>query len=124
MLRSSAIALLLIIAGTTQAMHVDNFVLLDQHGDAHELYYHKRAPAVVIMVQANSCSSVHDALSDYQALRETFEPQGVKFFMLNSNVEDQRDSIATEAANHGIDVPILHDDSQLIGESLSLTQAG
>jgi hypothetical protein len=124
MLRFSAIALLLIIAGTTQAMHVDNFVLLDQHGDAHELYYHKRAPAVVIMIQANSCSAVHSALSDYQALREAFEPQGVKFFMLNSNIEDQRASIAAEAAKHGIGVPILRDDSQLIGESLSLTQAG
>ena len=42
--------------------------------------------------------------------------------MLNSNLQDTRDLIAKEANEWGITVPILVDDTQLIGESLNLSR--
>ena len=60
----------LILAGFVQAERIDNFVLLDQHGDAHNLYYHKDKSAIVVMIQGNGCPIVRNALSDYKALRD------------------------------------------------------
>ncbi|MCZ6659626.1 MAG: redoxin domain-containing protein [Gammaproteobacteria bacterium] len=102
------------------AMRVDNFVLLDHEGDAHELYYHGDASAVVIMVQGNGCPIVRNALTDYKALRDQYQDQGVEFLMLNSNLQDNRASIKKEADEWAIDFPILVDETQLIGESLNL----
>ena len=124
MLRVLSVLVLMALAGQSHAIRVENFVLLDQLGDAHELYYHKQAEAVVFMIQGNSCATVHDALADYKALRDEFEPLGVKFFMLNSNLQDQRASIAAEAKAHAIDMPILDDETQLIGESLAISRSG
>ncbi|MED5347082.1 MAG: redoxin domain-containing protein, partial [Pseudomonadota bacterium] len=110
------VALVLSTSGV-QAMRVDNFVLLDHKGDAHDLYYHKNASAIVIMVQGNGCPIVRNALTDYKALRDQFANAGTQFFMLNSNLQDRRETIAAEAEKYGIDMPILHDETQLIGES-------
>jgi peroxiredoxin len=117
-------ALLAACASATHAERVENFVLLDHRGDAHELYYHDASPAVVVMVQGNACPAVRSALPEFAALRERFEPSGVKFFMLNSNLQDDRTALQAEADAYGIDVPILDDETQLIGESLDLSHAG
>jgi hypothetical protein len=104
------------------ALRVDNFVLLDQAGVAHELYYQSDASAVVIMIQGNGCPVVRNALADFKALRTSYAPRNVRFFMLNANLQDNRDSIRAEAEAWDIDVPILDDETQLIGESLSLVR--
>ena len=118
-MRSVVAALLLIsFTGGAIASRVDNFVLLDHQGDAHELYYHREASAVVFMVHGNDCPSTGDSVADYKALRDQFEPLGAKFFMLNSSIEDQRASIAEQAQRYAIDMPVLDDETQLIGESL------
>ena len=44
--------------------------------------------------------------------------------MLNSNLQDNRASIAKEVEEFGYDIPILIDDSQIIGESLDLVRTG
>ncbi|HBK19038.1 MAG: redoxin domain-containing protein [OM182 bacterium] len=102
------------------AEKIENFLLLDQHGDAHKLYYHQDAAAVVIMIQGNGCPIVRNAITDFKALRDQFAGGDVRFMMLNSNLQDQRETILAEAEKFGIDMPILHDETQLIGESLNL----
>lgn len=109
---------------TAFAERVDNFVLLDQTGKAHELYYQSDASAVVIMVQANGCEIVRNSIAEYQALSEQYTPRNVRFLMLNSSPQDNRANIAKEAEEWGISLPILDDDSQIIGESLDLVGAG
>ena len=65
--RATAVLVALILSTSgVQAMRVDNFVLLDHKGDAHDLYYHKNASAIVIMVQGNGCPIVRNALTDYK----------------------------------------------------------
>ncbi|MEM0955660.1 MAG: redoxin domain-containing protein [Pseudomonadota bacterium] len=106
----------------TASLSVDNFTLLDHRGVAQELYYERDAKAVVIMVHGNGCQIVRSLLTDFKALRDDYAEQGVRVLMLNSNLQDTRASIAKEAAEWGIDIPILHDRAQLVGRSLGLTR--
>jgi AhpC/TSA family protein len=103
---------------------VDNFVLLDHQGDAHELYYHKSAAAIVVLTHSVNCPDNAEAMSALQTLQTQFKDQDVRFFMLNSSVEDTRATLAASADLQGVNVPILDDETQLIGESLQLTRAG
>ncbi len=114
------------LAGSASALspgnRVDNFRLLDQKGESHELYYLSDAKAVVLMVHGNGCPIVRQALPVLKEVRDRYRAQGVEFLLINSNLQDDRDAIAREAAEFDIDFPILVDETQLIGESLGLTR--
>lgn len=101
---------------------IENFKLLDHHGDAHELFYYDDAAAIVVMIHGNGCPVVRNALPDYQALAKKYSDKNVRFFLLNSNLQDNRASILKEAGEWAVNLPILIDDDQLIGESLGLTR--
>jgi mono/diheme cytochrome c family protein len=101
---------------------VDNFRLLDQNGASNELYYHSDAKAVVLMAHGNGCDIVRQTLPALKELREKYRAQGVEFLLIDSNLQDDRDAIAQEAAEFGIDFPILVDETQLIGESLGVAR--
>ncbi len=105
-----------------QGLRVDNFQLLDQHGKAHELYYHRDASAIVLMVHGIGCPVVRNSLADFAALSRQFARDNVRFFYLNSNAHDDREAIAREAQEWSIDIPVLSDQAQLIGPSLALTR--
>jgi peroxiredoxin len=101
---------------------VDNFTLLDQNGKSHELYYLSDAKAVVLMVHGNGCPIVRQALPALKEVRDRYRAQGVEFLLVNSNLQDDRDALAREAAEFDIDFPILADETQLVGESLGLAR--
>jgi hypothetical protein len=122
MLRFITTLCALLVSGLCYAERIENFVLLDQHGTAHNLYYHKDKAAIVIMIQGNGCPIVRNALTDYKALRDNHADDNVHFLMLNSNLQDQRKSILAEAQRFAIDIPILHDETQLVGEALGLVR--
>lgn len=103
---------------------VDNFRLLDHTGASRELYYLSDMKAVVLMAQGNGCDVTRKAAPALKALRDKYQSQGVEFLLIDSNLADTRAAIAKEAAAHGIDLPILMDDSQLVGESLGLARNG
>ncbi|MEM9621923.1 MAG: redoxin domain-containing protein [Pseudomonadota bacterium] len=103
---------------------VENFRLSDHLGRSHELYYHSNAKAIAVMVQGNGCPIVRNAMPGFKALRDQFAAQGVQFLLLNSNLQDNRTSIAAEAEKYAYDIPILVDDTQLIGEALGLVRTG
>jgi peroxiredoxin len=109
------------LGSAAHAERVDDFTLIDHNGQAHELYYHRNASAVVLAAHSNACSSYDQALQDLHA-RHTDE--NVTFLLINSNSADDRQAIKTAAENRGIDIPILDDSTQLIGEGLDLTTAG
>ncbi|XOV89178.1 MAG: redoxin family protein [Pseudomonadota bacterium] len=103
-------------------MKVDDFQLLDETGKAHRLYYYSDAPAIVIMTQGNGCPIVRNAMPFLREVRDQYADKGVRFFLLNSNIQDNRQSIAAESAEFGFDIPVLDDELQLIGESLKVTR--
>ncbi len=113
-------------AAITQAKvaeKADNFRLVDQASQAHELYYYKNSSAVVLISQANGSGFIKDAAPAIKALQAAYGPKKVEFFLLNSSLADTRETIAAEMAKLGLDIPVLLDDSQLIGESLGVTRA-
>ncbi|HEX7035120.1 MAG TPA: redoxin domain-containing protein [Pseudomonadales bacterium] len=112
----------LLVGAPAAAERVDNFQLLDHRGHAHELYYQNDAEAVVIMIQGNGCPIVRNAIGDYQALAKRYAERGVRFYLLNSNLQDTRESIAQEAKEFGIELPVLIDDTQLVGEALGVVR--
>jgi peroxiredoxin len=101
---------------------VDNFRLLDQQGQSHELRQLSGAKAVVLMVQGNGCPIVRQALPALAEVRARYQAQGVEFLLLNSNLQDTRELVAREAADFKIDFPILLDRSQRVGEALGVVR--
>ena len=103
---------------------VDNFRLLDHTGASRELYYLSDMKAVVLVAQGNGCDVVRKSVPELQALRDKYRAQGVELLMINSNLADSRAAIEKEAKAQGIDLPILLDETQIIGESLGLKRNG
>lgn len=107
---------------TVLAMPVSNFALIDQLGETHELFDGGNARVVVLIVQGNGCPVVRNALIDLASVRERFEGEPVRFLMINSNLQDDQESIRDEAEEWGIDLPILVDKVQKVGEALAFTR--
>jgi len=103
---------------------VDNFRLLDQQGRSHELYYLSDMKAIVLLVQENDCKRAAEAAAQLNLMREQYRARGVEVFMLNSSLDDNRDTVAQQTARQGTTIPVLLDPLQLIGESLNATRAG
>lgn len=101
-------------------VRVDDFGLYDHRGGFHTLYYHRDAAAIVLFVQGNGCPIARNALTALRDVQDAYAPRGVRFFMINANLQDDRAGIAAEAEAFGIDLPILVDESQLVAESLGL----
>ena len=101
---------------------VEDFRLLDQSGASHELYRYSDKKAVVLISQGNGCPIFQKSIPEIKALRDRYAPRGIAFLLLNANPQDDRESIAKEAADYGLDLPILVDESQAIAESLSITR--
>lgn len=112
------------VAGSGLALspgsRVDNFRLLDHNGASHELYYLSDAKAVVLMTHGIGCPIVRKSISQLKEIRDRYRAQGVEFLLLNSNMQDDREAIAKEAAEFGVDLPIMVDETQLIGEALGV----
>ena len=120
---SIVILLSSLFSGYAFAEPVENFRLLDQEHTSHELYYHKDAKAVVLMVTMNGCPIVRNLLPDLRDIRDQFGDE-VEFKLINSSLQDTYKSIRQEVSDFGIDFPVLVDDSQLIGEVLDLSRSG
>jgi mono/diheme cytochrome c family protein/peroxiredoxin len=116
----AALLLAMPAAALEPGQRVDDFRLLDHRGDSRALYYHADAPAVVIMVQGNGCPVVRQALPALAELRGRFGPRGVEFLLLNA--QDDREAVAREAAEFGIDLPVLLDPVQLVASSMGVTR--
>jgi len=99
---------------------VDNFGLYDQHGDFHNLYYYDDSKAIVLYTHGKGCPIVRNALPTLEEVRDEYHEKGVKFFLLNANLQDNRKNIAQEAKDYDIDFPILIDEDQLVAEALQI----
>ena len=113
-------------ASTSQAgpAVVGDFGLIDHQGAQQQMTRLGNHKAVVIITQANSCQDNVDQLPKYKLLRTLWKKQGVKFLMLNASKDDNLDSIRRAASVYDIDFPIMHDDTQLVAESLKIAKAG
>jgi hypothetical protein len=96
---------------------VDNFALLDHRGGFHELYYLSDKPAVVILTQGGDCPVSEAVLA---GTRARFADRDVAYLLLDSSPIAARDDGAAPADG----LPVLLDQTQIIGEALGVTHAG
>ena len=99
---------------------IEDFQLPDEDGKTHSLYEAAGPKAVVLMIQGNGCPIVRQAIPAYREIRDQYQAQGVEFLLLNSNLQDNAASIASESKEFGYNVPILVDNDQTVGESLGV----
>jgi len=117
------VASLFVAEKSLAADRAGDFSLLDQHGAYHQLSYYNDHKAVVLMTQANDCPIVEQRLPQFSALQARYDGQEIEFMLLNPQGAD-RELVRKEMNRLGVDLPVLMDDTQLVGELLSLSHAG
>lgn len=123
--RLSLLATLLTLASPavlalTPGQEVENFKLYDQAGKLHTLYDSAGEKAVVLMIQGNGCPIVRQAVPAFREVRDQYQPKGVEFLLLNSNLQDTAATIANEEKEFAFGLPILVDIKQQVGEQLGV----
>ncbi|MBP8297699.1 MAG: redoxin domain-containing protein, partial [Burkholderiales bacterium] len=106
------------LAGT----RVDNFMLADQTGMGHELYYFKEKAAVVIVTAAEGDAVSDRAKAALAKVQDAFKGKNVHFVMLDSSLKSKHDSF--DGVPGSAALPVLADELQLVGRSLGVTQTG
>jgi len=99
---------------------IGDFSLLDQSGYFHQMSWYDDHKAIAFLVQANGDKSVEQALPEFTRLADTFSDERVKFFLINPMGRHDRDKVQSEMNRLGVDIPVLMDDAQIIGEALGL----
>ncbi len=97
-----------------------NFRLLDHTDRSRELAYFNNYRAVVLVFTAVGCTNSQASVSSIKALRDQFEPQGVRFLLINASRDEARTNIAAQATALGIDLPILKDEGQLVAREMGV----
>ena len=103
-----------------QNINVSDFGLNDHQGNFHHFSYYDNYKGIVLFVQGNACPIVRNAIQDFQAINDKYASKGIKFLMINANLQDNREKIREEAKTFGIQLPILIDDQQLVAKMLNL----
>ena len=118
--RGAAVAAADPAGGTPQT--VDDFRLTDTNLQGQQLYRYADAKAVVIVTYGDGCPIVRNSVAALNALKAKYAAQGVEFFALDSSAQDTRDAVKVEAKEYGLDMPVMMDTNQLVGEQLGVTR--
>jgi hypothetical protein len=110
-------------AQTPAPLAVDDFMLPDQAYLAHQLYRMSDAKAVVVITYAAGDATVRRDAPAFMALKQAYAGKGVEFMMLDSRLGERRATVIPDARAAGLEMPILFDYEQLVGEQLGVTRA-
>ncbi len=97
-----------------------DYALYDSKGDFHRFSTYNDKKAIVLWVQGNGCPIVRNALIDFNSIADSYSKKGFKFFMINSNMQDDRTEIAKEAQVFNFTTPVLHDNAQILADALNI----
>jgi mono/diheme cytochrome c family protein len=101
-------------------VNVDNFMLADQTGMGHELYYYKEHPAIVLVSSADGDTVSAKAATALGKVRDDFKSSNVVFLMLDSSMNSKRGKF--EGRPGSAELPVLADELQLVGRALGVTR--
>ena len=104
-------------------LSVDNFQLADQNFLGHRLYRLADAKAVVLITYASGDAAVRRDAPAWMGLKAAYAPKGVEFLALASKLGETRERVIPDAKAAGLEMPILFDYQQLVGEQLAVTRA-
>jgi len=98
-----------------------DYALYDANGEFHRFSTYNNKKAIVLWVQGNGCPIVRNALADFHHIAESYSEKGFQFFMINSNTQDDRTEIISEAKEFSFKTPVLVDKAQLLADALNIT---
>jgi len=98
----------------------NDYALYDEEGNLHRLSYYNDNKAIVLYVQGNGCPIIRNALDDLRQVIDEYTAKGVLFFMINSNIQDNREKILEESIEFNFPAPVLIDEIQLIADELDI----
>ena len=119
-------ALAITLTSSTYALpdRIGDFALLDSDGAFHQLSRYRNREALVLMSFDDRCASIDTAIGQLKSLQRDWSDQGVAFGLIDSSGEADIQTIRATKARHGLDLPLLIDNGQLVTETLRLTRAG
>ena len=119
-------ALAITLTSFTYALpdRIGDFALLDSDGAFHQLSRYRNREALVLMSFDDRCASIDTAIGQLKSLQRDWSDQGVAFGLIDSSGEADIQTIRATKARHGLDLPLLIDNGQLVTETLRLTRAG
>ena len=119
-------ALAITLTSSTYALpdRIGDFALLDSDGAFHQLSRYRNREALVLMSFDDRCASIDTAIGQLKSLQRDWSDQGVAFGLIDSSGEADIQAIRATKARHGLDLPLLIDNGQLVTETLGLTKAG
>ena len=124
LLKICLMSLLLIPAFSNAADRVGDFSLLDQEGNYHGMSWYDDHAAVALLVQANGSAATAAALPAFDALKTTYDSQGVEFLMINPMGGQDRAELQAQVAEYGVEIPVLVDDARVISAALGIEKTG
>jgi peroxiredoxin len=113
----SALLMMSAAHATMPGEPVKDFKLTDHQGKVHTLYQAGSTKPIVVMIQGNGCPIVRHQMVSLKQISEKYAPQGVRFLLLNPNLQDNAESISKEVAEFGYPFPVLVDSKQVVGEA-------
>ena len=113
----------MVASAVKPADRADDFRLVDQNSRAHLLSYYKFAPAIVIVSHAVASSDMNDAALSIRNLSTSLKGTDAQLFLMNSTPGVTREAISADMKALNLDLPVLIDDTQLVGESLGVSHA-
>jgi peroxiredoxin len=107
-------------APRSRAPEIMNFSLLDYKGRSYELR-RTEARVLVLFFTGNGCPVARQSIEKLKALRARFADKGLAVWMIDSNTQDDRESIEHEAKEFDEEpLPVLIDDTQQIARLLDV----
>ena len=100
---------------------LDDFTLIDSLGANHSLSEWKSKKAVVVIFLGTECPLAKNYGNRLVELAEEYEPQGVQFVGINSNMQDTLLEVANYVRVHKINFPVLKDPSNKVADQFGAT---
>lgn len=100
---------------------IGDFTLTTVTGETVTLSEHTEE-LVAIYIQGNGCPIARLGSHDYREVVAAFSDKPVKFYMMNSFIQDTVETITKENAEFNFGVPIMRDGTQGIAKALGVTR--
>ncbi|MGZ6016187.1 MAG: monooxygenase, partial [Phenylobacterium sp.] len=109
--------------GADAPQRIGDFQLSDQHYVGRRLYKMDDDKAVVLVSYAAGDAQFRADAPSLKALKEAYAGEGVDILIIDPRLGDTRQMLAADAPAADLNIPVLFDYEQLVGESLGLTRA-
>lgn len=119
--RCSLLLQLLVWLDPAQAAleRVDDFALLDQHGEFHQLSRYRHMRALAVMAYSADCPAMAEMAARFEELGDSRGERDIVFLYIDSQGLDR-----ARLRDLELKLPILEDGGQLVSAALEFGQAG